>query len=56
MGCRRVEARPFLGDLDWAEGAMALPWGDAVRIRAERKRDGRIETQISAPKGVEVAV
>ena len=56
MGCRRVEARPFLGDLDWAEGAMALPWGDAVRIRAERKRGGRIETQISAPKGVEVAV
>ena len=56
MGCRKMEARPFLGDLDWAEGAMALPCGDAVRIRAERKRDGRIETQVSAPDGVEVAV
>ena len=27
IGCRHVDVRPFLGDLDWAEGAMALPDG-----------------------------
>ena len=25
-GCRRVEVKPFLGDLEWAEGAMASWW------------------------------
>ena len=54
MGCRQVEVRPFLGNLDWAEGAMALPGGDTVRVRVERGPDGRLEMQVAAPNEVEL--
>ena len=53
-GCRRVEVRPCLGDLAWAEGAMALPDGGAVRVRAARRADGTLDVQVEAPDGVEV--
>ncbi len=53
VGCRRVEVRPFLGDLDWAEGAMALPTGGSVRVRAEKAADGRVVAHVSAPNGVD---
>ena len=53
-GCRSIEVRPFLGDLDWAEGAMALPDGEAVRVRAKRKSNGAIATAVDAPRGVEI--
>ena len=52
VGCRSIEVRPFLGDLDWAEGAMALPDGEAVRVRAKRKSDGTVATTVDAPRGV----
>ena len=54
VGCRSIEVRPFLGDLDWAEGAMALPDGEAVRVRAKRKSDGTVATTVDAPRGVEI--
>ena len=50
--CRRVEVRPFLGDLDWAEGAMALPTGDAIRVHVERECDGKADVQVSAPESL----
>lgn len=53
-GCRKVEVRPFLGDLDWAEGAMALPDGSAVRVRVEKKADGSVNIKADAPDGIEV--
>jgi hypothetical protein len=53
-GCKKIEIRPFLGDLTWAEGAMALPNGSAVRVRIERKSDGGIDVKVDAPDGIEV--
>lgn len=53
-GCHKVEIRPFLGDLDWAEGAMAVPGGRAVWIRVERTADGRMTIAAEAPEGIEI--
>ena len=54
VGCRRVEVKPFLGDLGWAEGAMALPDGRAVHVRVERRADGSVRTVVDAPEDVTV--
>ena len=40
VGCKTHEVKPFLGDLDWAEGAMALPDGRRVFVRVEKGVDG----------------
>lgn len=52
-GCRTVRVKPFLGDLAWAEGALATPRGP-VRVRHERRADGTIETKVEAPRGVAI--
>ena len=52
LGCHHIEVMPFLGDLDWAEGAMALPDGETVRVRAKRKPDGTVATAVDAPRGI----
>ena len=54
VGCRAVEVDPFLGDLDWAEGAMALPDGRKVEVRIDRKTDGSMDVKVRAPEGVKV--
>jgi hypothetical protein len=54
VGCRKVEVKPFLGDLAWAEGAMALPGGKAVKVRVERRPDGTLDTRVDAPHDVTV--
>ena len=51
-GCRTVQVRPSLGDLDWAEGAMALPCGEAVRVRVEKDAAGALKVDVCAPQGV----
>ena len=53
-GCTEVEVRPFLGDLEWAEGAMALPGGRAIKVRVARRADGTLKTDVLAPKEVRV--
>lgn len=52
-GCRTVRVKPFLGDLAWAEGALATPRGP-VRVRHERRADGTVETKVEAPRGVAI--
>ena len=54
VGCRTVEVNPSLGDLKWAEGAMALPGGGKVFVRAERTADGEVKTVVNAPDGVKI--
>ena len=54
VGCRTVEVKPFLGDLAWAEGAMALPDGRAVKVRVARNPDGTLSTSVDAPQGVKI--
>lgn len=53
-GCRKVVVDPYLGTLDWAEGAMALPGGRAVKVRVSRKEDGSLDVKVDAPADIEV--
>lgn len=52
-GCRRVRIVPHLGHLQWVEGAFPTPQG-IIRVRHERKADGSIVSDITAPDGVEI--
>ena len=52
-GGKTVRVRPFLGDLDWAEGALPTAQG-VVRVRHEKRPDGSIDTKIDAPPGVTI--
>ena len=51
VGGRTVRVKPFLGDLEWAEGALPTAQG-IVRVRHEKRPDGSIATKIDAPPGV----
>ena len=53
VGGKTVRVRPFLGDLDWAEGALPTAQG-VVRVRHEKRPDGSIDTKIEAPQGVSI--
>ena len=53
VGGRTVRVKPFLGDLAWAEGALATPMGP-VHVRHVKQPDGTIETKINAPTGVKI--
>lgn len=52
-GCRRLRIDPHLGDLEWVEGSFPTPRG-VVEIRHERGADGRIRSEVKAPKGVKI--
>ena len=54
VGCKTVMVRPFLGDLEWAEGAMALPDGQRVRVRVEKSVAGEMKVKVDAPDGVRI--
>jgi hypothetical protein len=54
-GGRQIEVDPFLGDLDWAEGALATPSGP-VKIKVAKLSDGKLKVDVSAPDGVNVIV
>ena len=51
-GCRDVEIRPYLGNLDWAEGAFALPTGERVFVRVEKKDSQDAVISVKAPSWV----
>ena len=53
-GCKTVEVKPFLGDLSWAEGAMALPDGRAIKVRVSKLPDGALKTDVEAPDGIRI--
>lgn len=50
-GFDEVAVVPGLGDLQWAEGAVATRHGE-IRVRHERASDGAIGTKIELPPGV----
>jgi len=52
-GFQRVRIAPQLGRLKWAEGDYPTPLGP-IHVRHERRADGSIDSEISAPKGVKV--
>ncbi len=52
-GFKKASVKPFLGDLDWIEGAVPTPYG-AIKVRCEKQADGSLKTEIDAPEGVEI--
>jgi hypothetical protein len=52
-GCKTIRIKPFLGDLQWAEGSFPTPQG-VVKVRHEKRPDGSVKTDLSAPDGVKV--
>ncbi|MCL3780693.1 alpha-L-rhamnosidase [Prolixibacteraceae bacterium JC049] len=54
-GCRKVEIEPHLGDLKWAKGTFPTPYGN-IEIAHKKNSNGKIETQVTAPKEVKVTV
>jgi hypothetical protein len=52
-GCRIVEIKPDLGDLEWAEGRYPTPAG-VIEIEHRRDSDGNIKSKINAPKEIKI--
>lgn len=52
-GFKKVQVKPFLGDLEWFEGSVPTPYGQ-IKIRCDKQADGSIKTKIDAPKEIEV--
>jgi len=52
-GCKTVRVKPFLGDLQWAEGSFPTPQG-VIKVRHEQQADGRVKSEIHAPEGVKI--
>lgn len=51
-GYRKIKIEPHLGNLNFAEGKIPTPYG-VVEVRHEI-RDGKMKTEVSVPKGVEI--
>lgn len=54
VGSRAFEVKPDLGDLEWAEGSMALPGGRRLKVRARRLADGTTDVKIDAPPDIRI--
>lgn len=52
-GFKKARVEPFLGDLDWVEGAVPTPFGP-IKVRCDKQADGSLKTQVEAPEGVEI--
>lgn len=52
-GCRVIELKPHLGELRYARGSIATPKG-RVEIAHTKTEDGKIVTEVSAPRGIRV--
>ena len=53
VGCRKLSIAPNLGNLDRAQGTFPTPYG-IVRVSHTRKEDGSVQTEYTAPEGVEI--
>lgn len=52
-GGTKVSVKPFLGSLDWAEGTFPV-CGGVLKVSCRKDGQGRLQTSIEAPQGVEV--
>ncbi len=52
-GFAEIEIRPVSGYLSWAKGEVITPKG-TVRVKWEKKEDGRMEVEADVPSGVKV--
>ena len=54
-GCKKIELKPNLGDLEWAKGTFPTPYG-VVEIEHRKNAKGEIKTTFKAPPQVRVVV
>jgi hypothetical protein len=54
-GCKVLSIEPHLGDLEWVEGTFPTPYG-VLYISHKKNPDGKIITEVKAPKGVKVII
>ena len=54
-GCRKISVTPRLGDLTFARGSIATPYGK-VTVRAEKDVRGKTVTHVDAPAQIEAIV
>ena len=52
-GCKVIEVKPYLGDLEWAEGSFPTPYG-TVKVKHTKLANGKIETVVDAPKEIRI--
>lgn len=52
-GCKKVQIRPNLADLDWAQGTFPTPYG-IIKVKHTKNPDGSIKTSIDSPEQIEV--
>lgn len=52
-GCKVLEIKPFLGDLEWAEGSYPTPYG-VVKVKHTKLTNGEIKTEIEAPEEIKI--
>lgn len=52
-GARVVLVRPNLGDLTFAEGTFPTPYG-VIHVKHTRQADGKINSEIKAPKEIKI--
>ncbi|MCD7930795.1 MAG: alpha-L-rhamnosidase [Tannerellaceae bacterium] len=52
-GCKTIQISPNLGDLQFAEGSYPTPMG-ILKVKHVRQSDGKIKSDIQAPKGVKI--
>lgn len=53
-GCRKVEIRPDLGDLAWAEGSVPTPQG-VLNVRVWREK-GEVKAEHNDLPGTEIVI
>jgi hypothetical protein len=52
-GCKTLEVKPHLGNLEWVEGSFPTPYG-VVKVKHTKQANGEIRTEINAPDEVKV--
>jgi alpha-L-rhamnosidase len=52
-GCKVIKVTPHLGDLEFAEGTFPTPFG-ILKVKHTKGKDGKVKSEINAPKGVTI--
>ena len=52
-GCKKLRIEPHLGDLQWVKGTFPTPFG-VVHIKHTKDADGKVKTEVKAPKEVTI--
>ncbi|MDE7395196.1 MAG: hypothetical protein K2M95_03645 [Clostridiales bacterium] len=52
-GCRKISVRPDLGELTFARGSIATPYGK-ITVHAEKDKNRNTVTQIEAPEEIRI--